>query len=283
MVTVGELRDELVELGMTRDAAEAVVGKSNVQAKVEELRVERESEEILNEVEVDSDEELTSGDSDEGLVETTTEPPEMSDPRWSDYVLSHLEENEKIKGHPKTDSLRRLTELLIGPVIDIDIPILHSPTMDNGNRATVVVKVEVLTSQGITLKASGAADVYPGNTEQLYAKFASATADTRAEGRAYRKILRLINVITAEEVVEEDQIFDPADKIDNAQKVMINQMCSTAKLNIDVEKLLKQHDIDSGNIDNVSRSKAKELCKVINSYQATGVPEALIGYKENWS
>jgi len=208
----------------------------------------------------------------------------MTDPGWSDYVLGHLEENEKIKGHPKADSLRRLTELLVGEIINIDTQVPQCPSMENGGRATVIVTVEIRPyfSNSGYMRASGAADVFPLNTAKLFAQFPVATAETRAEGRAYRKILKLISVVTAEEVVDENDIFDPNDRINESQIQTIKHMCGPNKLNINVEKLLNQYDINLESIENISKSKAQEICKVISSYQETGVPEELIGYKSDW-
>ena len=217
-------------------------------------------------------------------IPTESSTPLMTDPAWPDFVLSHLEEHEKIKGHPKADSLRRLTELLIGQVVSIETDVPGCPSIENGGRATVIVKivVEPYDTNLSPMQASGAADVYPGNTEQLFAKFPVATAETRAEGRAYRKLLRLINVMAAEEVVDESQIFDPSDKIDLPQMNMIQTMCSAGRLNINIESLLAQYDIEVQNLDKVTKSKAQEICKTISSFQETGVPENLIGYKEDW-
>lgn len=276
MQSVAEIKEKLIEFGLTEYEVNEIKGKQNLIKKLEELSVDRETSEMFEEAEETKEE-------NKEIIEKEEKPdiPKMSDPEWSDYVLSHLRDDEKIKGHPKADSLRRLTELLIGSVTDVDTQVVQCPSMENAGRATVVVSVTVECGY-ITYRASGAADVYPGNTEQLFAKFPVATAETRAEGRAYRKILRLQNVVAAEELVDESQIFDPSDRIEAAQIMMINQMCSKAKLDIDVEKLLARYDISIENLDKISKSKAQEICKTISSYQDTGVPEDLIGYKSDW-
>lgn len=276
MQSVAEIKEKLIEFGLTEYEVNEIKGKQNLIKKLEELSVDRETSEMFEEAEETKEENKEIIEKEE-----KADIPKMSDPEWSDYVLSHLREDEKIKGHPKADSLRRLTELLIGSVTDVDTQVVQCPSMENAGRATVVVSVTVECGY-ITYRASGAADVYPGNTEQLFAKFPVATAETRAEGRAYRKILRLQNVVAAEELVDESQIFDPSDRIEAAQIMMINQMCSKAKLDIDVEKLLARYDISIENLDKISKSKAQEICKTISSYQDTGVPEDLIGYKSDW-
>lgn len=293
-MTVEELREELIKLGLTPEEAEAIKGKSNILNKIEEIRVGKESEEMFDNAQVveEHNETLVLGTHQTGVETEQPEScekvvPSISSPAWQDYVLSHLQENEKIKGHPKADSLRRLTELLLGPIVNIDTQVPQCPDQNNNYRATVIVSIDVETTNsldynGLMIRASGAADVFPGNTEQLFAKFPVATAETRAEGRAYRKLLRLVNIVTAEELVDENQIYDPTDRIDTAQIMMIKQMCSTNKLNINVEELLSKYNIQVDSLEKISKSKAQEICKILSSYQATGVPEELLGYQENW-
>jgi len=274
---IEELKEKLIKFGLSEAEVNKLKNISEMVRKLEEISIEKETNEMFAEAIEESSKNY------EQKIEIIEEKERIkpSDPEWSDYVLSYLREDEKIKGHPKADSLRRLTELLIGEIVDIDTKVCQSPSADNGWRATVSVAVQVSTPHGI-LRASGAADVYPGNTEQLFAKFPVATAETRAEGRAYRKLLKLQNVVAAEELVDETQIFDPSDRIEAAQIMMINQMCSKAKLNINIEKLLNKYDIKIDHIDKISKSKAQEICKTISSYQDTGVPTELIGYQSDW-
>tara|TARA_R110000824_G_scaffold139066_3_gene304043 strand:+ start:440 stop:1279 length:840 start_codon:yes stop_codon:yes gene_type:complete len=277
MVTVEDIRGQLQEQGMSEEETENIKGKANLQEKLNELLVASETKDLFLGVEVETEQAVL----DDLNTIAEVSKPEMTSTKWAEFVLSHLEENEKIKGHPKADSLRRLTELLIGPILKIKTKVIQCPAIENGGRATVVVSV-VVDSENGRMEASGAADVFAGNTEQIFARFPVATAETRAEGRAYRKMLRLINVVVAEELVDESQIYDPADKIEAPQLNMINTMCGTNRLNINVEELLKMCEVDVSQIENISKSKAKEVCKVINSYQSTEVPENLIGYQENW-
>jgi len=298
MVTVEELRTQLIGLGMSEEEANSIKGKKNLVNRIEEIGVDKESQEVLEEaVVVESNGQapqiervvadqpgvwpvVSNEDKDEPEDTNLT----MTDPGWPEFVLSHLEENEKIKGHPKADSLRRLTELLIGQVVQIRTQVPQCPSMESNGRATVIVHVTVepYDTNLTVMQASGAADVGVNNTEQLFAKFPVATAETRAEGRAYRKLLRLINVVTAEEVVDENQIYDPDDRISSQQISMIDVMCSSVKLDIDIAKLLSQYDVEAANLENISKSKATEICKIVNSYQQTSVPEELIGYQADW-
>ena len=47
--------------------------------------------------------------------------PPMSSPEWSDYVLSQFEHDEIMDGNPTVDGLRRITELVLGPIIETKI------------------------------------------------------------------------------------------------------------------------------------------------------------------
>lgn len=275
MNSVLEIRQKLVKLGLTEQEADEIKGKANLITKLEELEVDNESKEIFENLEVDEEEIETVKENEQEEKEI-----KICDPEWSDYVLSHLREDEKIKGHPKADSLRRLTELLFGSVISVTTKVVQCPSLENNGRATVVVKLKVEGYNGVYYEASGAADVYPGNTEQLFAKFPVATAETRAEGRAYRKILRLQNVVAAEELVDENEIVDPGNQITPEQKKMIDVLGE--RLNLNVEKFLESYDITLERFDKITETKARELCKIVNSYQETNVPENLVGYNKNW-
>ena len=286
MQTVSELRQQLIDAGVEPNEANSIKGKQNlvdalnnlnvtIPDSVDEDKIDQEIEQIFSDANIEHETDTPS-------VAQPSTSPDMTSPDWQEFALSHLKENEKINGHPKADSLRRLIELLIGKIISIDTEVVQCPDLSNQGRATVVSRIEVDTGGYHTLKAAGSADVCPANTDQVFAKFPVATAETRAEGRAYRKLLRFVNVVTAEELVDESQICDPYDQIDQAQLIMIDTMCSTAKLNINVEKFLELHDVKVENLNKLSKSKALNLCKTINSYQETGVPENLVGYNPNW-
>lgn len=283
METVADLRQTLISLGLSEAEAEEIKGKTNLSNKIAELRADFESQEMFEEAEIDDDnieinEEVIIND-------PTVVRPEMTDPAWPDFVLSHLVDNEKSDGHPKSDGLRRLTELFIGKILEINTEVPQCPNVENENHATVIVSI-VVDSQHGPLKASGAADVFRGNTESVFCRHSVATAETRAEGRAYRKMLRLVNVITAEELVNEKHldIDYGVDKIESAQIRMIDQMCLPEKLNINVEKLLNNMDISLDKFNNISKSKAQEICQRINAYQyEIPIPEEIKGYQHNWS
>lgn len=265
---VEEIRKLLVEKGLTEEEANEIKGKASLMGKLAELvgpmdEVD-DSEEILESAEVIEDNtKVDLGD-----------VPLRTDKGWSDYVLSHLFEDEMRDGHPTVDGLRRLVELLVGEP-NSETEVKQSPGPDNQFSATVVVHIEA----GFR-KVSGAADVNPKNTEALYAKHATATAESRAEGRAYRKLLGLRGVLAAEELANENEIEDSTDKIKDHQIMMINVQAKNQ--NVNVEKWLETKNITVAKLDNVSNSKAIELCEELNAMRNTGVADDIKGYNPNW-
>jgi hypothetical protein len=135
-----------------------------------------------------------------------------SDPEWTDYVLSALTDDEKIKDknnpgkeYPTTDGLRRLVEKFVGTIVTSRTQIHQMPSPDNERRATVTVEVEIIPRDRYTLTRTslltfeGAADVYSGNSVIPFCNHPVATAETKSEGRAYKKALK-IKVSTYEEI-----------------------------------------------------------------------------------
>ena len=92
--------------------------------------------------------------------------PNMSSPEWSDYVLGHFEEDELWEGHPTASGLRRVTELLMGPITQNDITILVSPTENNN------ISVAKCTIQTPMFLYSDVADAHSGNVVKAeFSKF----------------------------------------------------------------------------------------------------------------
>lgn len=191
--------------------------------------------------------------------DTTPAGPKPTDPEWTDFVMKHFKDNELDNGAPKADSLRRVAELLLG-VFDIDTHVVQVPDLDG--RATVVVRLRFHDTGRMV---SGAADVSSVNTAKEFAVHAVATAETRAEGRALRKALRLNKVLTAEELQGADP--DEANGLDSrAPTSMLNSlklMCNKQK--IDLDRLAKvKFDID--NIQDLTLSQGRSLSTQLFEY-----------------
>jgi hypothetical protein len=171
--------------------------------------------------------------------------PEMHDPTWTSYAMSFLAQDEQYSGNPKADGLRRLVELLIGPIVQQDTQLLNYPqygeTEHHKNSATArsVIAVKNRKTGEITT-ASAVADASGVSCSHPYNKFMSSIAETRAEGRVYKKILRLQNVVTSDEISHEAANDVASDGINNNQVEGIDALCRKINMNIQkgVEKMV---------------------------------------------
>ena len=129
-----------------------------------------------------------------------TEGPNPTDVEWNDYVLSLFDEKELYDGRPLCAGLRRVAELLLGRMVISRPTQVFPPTEgDSIGRATVIW--EVVFEDGSVF--SDVADCWEGNTDDTFCVFNTATAATRAEGRALRKALRL-KTVAAEEMTKKN-------------------------------------------------------------------------------
>lgn len=215
-----------------------------------------------------------------------------NDLEWTDYVLGFLSDDEKISGNPTTDGLRRIFEKVLNcVVISADSTVSQSPNIENERRATVihsltyVIKDDNEPEQSKYRTVSGAADVYWGNCDKVYRNHPVAVAETRAEGRALRRALKLRKVVAAEEIAKdidtEHLDENNLNKINNTQINFIDVFGK--RLNINVIKLLEHLDIRVKNVYDMSYDDAVKSIKILSSYQQNNtVPSELVGYDSNW-
>jgi len=204
---------------------------------------------------------------DDTVHSDTPEPPHIGDVKWTEYVLSRLTDKEKDKGNPKVDGLRRIIEVVFGEIINSYPNTVQSPTKENGYTA-VVEHILLIERNGRVEKYGGVADAGLHNTDAPYSKFPAAVAETRAEGRALRRALRLA-VVTAEELSE---INAPAaismtgeEQINNNQIQMINSVCKRCDINI--PQLFTSLLGEAYNIGSISSENAKLVIKSLQEYQ----------------
>lgn len=266
-MSVEQIRDMLVEAGLSREEVEAIKGKSQLTAKLNEL-IDDEAT-LDGAIAEDIDNVGLDGESvDKEEVQLTPQSP-----GWTDYVLSLMRPDELVDGHPKVDGLRRVVEQLMGTVLAVKTDIAQTPCPDNNWHATVKVTV-ILENQEI----DAVADAGSNNTPPVFAKHPVATAESRAEGRAYRKLLRLTNVISAEESVKDSEIVDMGDCIKEHQLQYLDNF--SKKVDVNVIKWLAKHNIDSTKVERVSHSKAAELLSELSSFMANknSVSDDIKGY-----
>lgn len=213
--------------------------------------------------------------------EPVEETPTMGHPKWSAYVLSKFEEDETIEGNPTVDGLRRVATVVLGPIIVSKSAVIGIPTPDNAGHATVEHTIAIMFDDGDIRTFTECADVNMSNTDSEYARYPSATASTRAEGRALRKALQLKRVVSAEEV---DSIpLEQAGKITTGQIQFIENMCHRNDINV-----LKVINLNSNKqykkIEEVPQATAVLINKFLSECQSgkRQIPEKILGYDSNW-
>jgi hypothetical protein len=211
--------------------------------------------------------------------------PLMTDPGWSDYVMKQFTEDELFEGNPKTEGLRRVVELLLGPIVSSRVHTVSTLTVENQFRATVEHEVIIgfYKEVGGDRVFSEVADVFAGNTDDLFARHPTATASTRAEGRALRKALKLKNVVSAEEVTSKGvEEAGMTGLITSVQIKVIDLFCSRNDIN--VVDFINSGKLKYKNIEQVSFTSAQAMLKRLNEYQQDNsmIPMNLKGYEKNW-
>lgn len=234
-------------------------------------------------------------------IEELSVPVYGSD-EWDSYVMGQFKEDELIDGAPLCHGLRRVARNLLGQIVYSGPTSVNPATDVNGpGRATVVYQVTFLWADGTTRVFADVADVWHGNTDDMFCVFPSATASTRAEARALRKALA-IKKVSAEELTRKDARTSigpvkmetpttgeskPTDTITENQENCIDKMCS--KLNVNIGKLADlvgaAKYVDNKLVGVISKSKASEIITKLNKFQQEGIesiPKELKGYEKIW-
>ena len=287
---VAELRDELVKSYGYKTEEVGAIKKVELMGMLKEERSLQEIE-GLN-FEDGTKDFVPEEESQENSIESQKEPsaPSLSSPEWSDYVLSKFEHDEMVDGNPTVDGLRRITELVLGPIVNTETEIVQVPTKENEGRATAVCTVAVLVGDtGYSRKASGSGDAWHKNTDMPYSKFPVAMAETRAEGRALRRVLQLRKVVAAEELsarATDSQDEDYSESVNENQSNFIDVMCKSdgRGMDIDVEKFVTSQYPHIKNMDQLTHFEASSLIQMLSRYQQNmeDVPASIKQYKASW-
>jgi hypothetical protein len=201
---------------------------------------------------------------------------------WSDFALSQLEEDELFNGNPTCDGLRRLVETYIGDIVSRKVHV-HKAPQHNEDLATVSVEITVCPRSelwsGDCIIEESVADCGPYNTpDKTYARYQSAMAETRAEARAYRKLLRLKKTVAAEELAGECTMVNSASKIDNSQLTIIDMIAK--RCDIDVPAFIKHCGYDDYN--NLTHEVGAELIQRLNEVIQTKIKLDIPSYNPQW-
>lgn len=234
----------------------------------------------------------------ENLQKKETNRPSMFSDEWNEYVMAHFHNNELIDGNPICAGLRRVAELLLGDIIHSG-PEQVFPATDGlaPDRATVVFKVVFdWMNSGQNRTFMEVADVWHGNTDDLFCAHPVATASTRAEGRALRKALK-IRCLAAEELAKKDIVgivkesvkktptsgdYEPTQNISTQQVQFIDTKCK--QLDVDAFAFINMGNGSYSNVGEVTKDSAKKMIKVLNNYQnnQADIPQNIRGYKHGW-
>lgn len=230
----------------------------------------------------------------ENEMDTVTKRnPTPNDLEWTDHVLTLLSDDEKIAGNPTTDGLRRIFEIALNcRLISSTSSVVQSPSPDNEKRATVVHSLIYRLDpsspdpEGINIQSvDGSADVYWGNCDKVYRNHPVAVAETRAEGRALRRALKLRKVVAAEEIsstIEDDPDGNTVSKITPNQINFIDVIAK--RIDINPLKVVASLGMEEKNIRNIDYpdgiSIIRELSKLQQNLEA--IPSEFKGYSDTW-
>ena len=231
--------------------------------------------------------------------EEPDDKPPYGSKEWNDYVMSLFYPNELIDGNPICAGLRRVAEDVLGDLVS-SRPSQVFPSQDNNGpgRATVVFEVVFdWMNSGQFRTFADVADVWHGNTDDLFCAHPVATASTRAEGRALRKALK-IRCLAAEELAKKDIVsivresvnkgqpttgeFGENDTISSSQINFLNNKCK--QLDISVVEFINMGKNKYNNVEDITKQSASSMLGVLNQYQ-TGekeVSDDIKGYNKNW-
>ena len=232
----------------------------------------------------------------EEIVQENSTPimPVYGSKKWSDFVMSQFEKGEMFDGNPTCAGLRRVAEELLGDII-VSRPsqVWPATNPDGPGRATVVFEICIDWHRSGQIRTySEVADVWHGNTGDLFCAHPVATASTRAEGRALRKALK-VKCLAAEELTKKDVVgivraavsvtkpnngdWQEEAAITTHQINFINTKCK--QLDVNVLKFINLGKNTYEGIENVTKAKAIEMLNVLNDFQSNGdIPDNCKGY-----
>ena len=225
------------------------------------------------------------------VVETNS--PSPISPEWNDYVLGLFESSEMYDGRPLCHGLRRVAELLMGRIVSSRPTQVFAPNNSGEEIGRATVVWELVFEDGSLF--SDVADCWEGNTDDAFCVFNTATAATRAEGRALRKALRL-RTVAAEEMTKKDtaavvrsfaktkQVATPEYNenapMSKAQGNFLDVLGERNDVNIEllVTKVL------GGDFKKINIDYASDAIKKLNSYQQdkSTIPAEILGFDKKW-
>jgi hypothetical protein len=207
----------------------------------------------------------------------------MTDVAWHDYVMQQLHPSELQNDKPKVDGLRRLVKKLIGTIVSENTII--SVAQQNFAAVTVMVLVKNPDERSIRMEAS--ADAHLQNSQPPFCYYCLALAETRAAGRAFRKLLGLRGTICAEEDILSTTYLQTESTVtvDNntcSEELLccINILAQRANLN--VFKFMESINIHN---EKFTKERADVVHSACNEFAngTKSVPSSLLGFQSKWT
>lgn len=235
-------------------------------------------EAILDEVELEDDFELEESQLVGNEFEAgEQEAPPFASPEWTDYILSLLTDDEKVKGNPRTEGLVRITRMLFDDV-EFPNPQVHHVSPEY---AAVTAAVLVHGKQYV-----GSAEVHPGNTDPPYVKYPLATAETRALGRAVKRFLCL-NILTAEETSRVADLTIPQSDEDRTEGSITTTQVKmierhSKSLDFDVKKVIVSVVGNHDKVNDLSHAEALKVLKQLDEWKRNPPEESLGPFSQDW-
>jgi len=289
-MTVEELRATLAaDFGHDKDELKDI-RKTELRSMLKEAADEAEAVDNIDFGEEDEPGDFTPDDTEDVATVPT---PGMEE--WHEFVMGQFMPDELSAGNPTVDGMRRVVELLVSPIKSIKTNLLQVPeqlmvkgTQQNDRRATAIVTIELVDETSF----DGAADAYWGNVkDSMFAVYPVALAETRAEGRALKRALRLRKVNAAEEIgdARHDPTPTPEGNVEEGlitdnQVNCLNTMSGATKLNVNVVKLAETLEI-VGPVKTWTYANALAIIAQLNKFQnkTDEVPESITGHVTNWN
>lgn len=212
--------------------------------------------------------------------------PKFGSREWHDFVMSRFESDELFEGNPKVDGLWRVAEDVLGIIKTYTSRVVESPTEKNGFGATVECFISVYVPEIGELVSSGVGDCNFKNADLTYARFPSSLAETRAKGRALRTLLRLRNIVAAEELSTDVPDSDDNELITDTQIDKIDLLCSKLDINVAliIPAVLEEYSYVFKNVRSISKHMAGKVIRRIDSFQNDKklIKKELKGYSKEW-
>jgi len=215
----------------------------------------------------------------DSMAEEEDNSPMLGDPDWTEHVLSMLHKDEVVKknGAPRTEGLLRIARQLC-PGLTFNKPEVHGVSEHYAAVTCCAVY------DGCSFY--GSAEVHSNNTDAPYNKYPLASAETRAIGRAVKRLLG-INVITAEETSKVADLTIPSSdenrtegSITSTQIKMVDSL--SKKLDIGVRQVVTNILGHHESISELSHAEGLRVLEQLDAWTKNPSDVKFELYDPNW-